>query len=145
MIRNYIDLLKINGVDVRTAKHEDVVKILTSCTDKVSLVAYRERVINKKMIPMSQINGSIGGQIKTVGEPTKVRFWLWKYMFSATIFLVKVNNRNTRKWYEICSKLTIKTPERCHWRRSGVFIINFEHILHVLLVFILLTIWTSKC
>ena len=78
MIRNYIDLLKINGVDVRIAKHEDVVKILTSCTDKVSLVAYRERVINKKMIPMSQINGSIGGQIKTVGEPTKVRFWLWK-------------------------------------------------------------------
>ena len=26
---------------------------------------------------------------------------------------------------EICSKLTIKIPER---RRSGVFIVNFEHI-----------------
>ena len=23
---------------------------------------------------------------------------------------------------EICSKLTIKTPERCQWRRSGVFV-----------------------
>ena len=26
-----------------------------------------------------------------------------------------------------CSKLLIKTPERRHWRLSGVFIVNFEH------------------
>ena len=32
---------------------------------------------------------------------------------------------------EICPKLTIKTPERRHWRRSGVLIINFEHISHL--------------
>ena len=24
-----------------------------------------------------------------------------------------------------------KTPERRHWRRSGVFIVDFEHILHL--------------
>ena len=28
------------------------------------------------------------------------------------------------------SKLTIKTPERGHWRRSGVFIVNFDYISH---------------
>ena len=39
-------------------------------------------------------------------------------------------NKNTRKRYEMCSKLTRKTPER-HWRRSGVFIVNFEHISHL--------------
>ena len=39
------------------------------------------------------------------------------------------NNRNTRIRCEICSKLTIKTPERLRqWRRSDVFIVNFEHI-----------------
>ena len=27
---------------------------------------------------------------------------------------------------EICSKLTLKTPETLHWRRSGVFTVNFE-------------------
>ena len=37
--------------------------------------------------------------------------------------------KNTIKRSEICSKLTIKTPERRYWRRSGVFIVNFEHIL----------------
>ena len=39
-----------------------------------------------------------------------------------------------------CSKLTIKTPERRHWRRFVVFIVNFEHILHLFPVFLLLTL-----
>ena len=50
-------------------------------------------------------------------------------------YIFKVNNRNTRTRCEICSKLTIKTPERCQWPRSGVFIVNFEHISHIVLVF----------
>ena len=33
---------------------------------------------------------------------------------SANIYLFKVNNRNSRKRCNICSKLTIKTPERRH-------------------------------
>ena len=54
--------------------------------------------------------------------------------------LFKVNNRNTRTRSKICSKLTIKIPERRHWRRSGTFIVNFEHISHLVLVFLLLTL-----
>ena len=52
--------------------------------------------------------------------------------------MFKVKNTNTRTRYEICSKLTIKTPEGCQWRPSGVFIVNFEHISHLILVFLLL-------
>ena len=55
-------------------------------------------------------------------------------------YMFKVNNGNTRTRCEICSKLTIKTPERRQWRRSGVFIVNFEHISHLVLVFLLLTL-----
>ena len=55
-------------------------------------------------------------------------------------FLLKVKNGNTRIMCEICSKLTIKTPERRNWRRSGIFIVNFEHISHIALVFLLLTL-----
>ena len=47
----------------------------------------------------------------------------------ASNYMFKVNNRNTRTRCEICSKLTLKTVERRHWRRSGVFIVNFEQIL----------------
>ena len=54
--------------------------------------------------------------------------------------MFKVSNRNTRTRSEICSKLTIKTPEQRHWRRSGVFIVNFEHISHLALLFLLLTL-----
>ena len=74
----------------------------------------------------------------------------------AGIDLLKVNNRNTRARCEVCSKLTIKTSERSQWnmwkvnnkdtrtlnifhrRRSGVFIVIFEHISHLALVFLLL-------
>ena len=58
----------------------------------------------------------------------------------AGIYLLKVNNRNNRTKCEICSKLTIKIPERPHWHRSGIFIVNFEHSLHLVLVFLLLTL-----
>ena len=39
--------------------------------------------------------------------------------------MFKVNTRNTRTRWEICSKLTINTPERRQWHRSCVFIVNF--------------------
>ena len=55
-------------------------------------------------------------------------------------YMFKVNNRNTRTRCEICSKLTIKTPEQRQWRRSGVFIVDFEHIPYLVLVFLLLTL-----
>ena len=42
--------------------------------------------------------------------------------------------------FKICLKLTIKTPERRQWRRFGVYTVNFEHILHLILVFLLLTL-----
>ena len=40
-----------------------------------------------------------------------------------------------------CSKLTIGTLEQgVKWRCSGVFIVNFEHISHLVLMFLLLTL-----
>ena len=38
----------------------------------------------------------------------------------------------------MCSKFTMKTPDRRHWRRSDIFIVNSEHIPHLFLVFLLL-------
>ena len=61
-------------------------------------------------------------------------------LFPANSYLFKVRNKNIRKRCEICLKLTIKTPGRRHWRFSSVFIVNFEHILHLFLVFLLLTL-----
>ena len=55
-------------------------------------------------------------------------------------YMFKVNNRNTRTSCEICSKLKIKITEGCQWCRSGIFIVNFEHISQLILVFLLLTL-----
>ena len=60
--------------------------------------------------------------------------------FPAGTYMFKVNNRNTRTRCEICSELTINTPERRQWRRSCVIIVNFERISHLVLVFVLLTL-----
>ena len=69
---------------------------------------------------------------KSAGEKKKT------HDIPVSIHLLKVNNGNTSARCEICSKLTIKTSERRQWRRSGVFIINFGHISHLVLVFLLL-------
>ena len=49
-------------------------------------------------------------------------------------------NRNTKTRCEIYSKLTVKTPDRRHWHASGVIIVNFKHISHLLLTFLLFTV-----
>ena len=61
-------------------------------------------------------------------------------MLPANIYLFKVNNENTRKRCDVFSKLIIKPPERRHCRRSGVFIVKFEHISYLSLVFIFLSL-----
>ena len=52
-------------------------------------------------------------------------------LYPENIDLLKVNNRNTKERCEICSKLTIKTSDQRQWCRSGVFIVNFEHMCDI--------------
>ena len=63
---------------------------------------------------------------------------IFKEFIPAGIYLLKVNNRNTRTRCEKCSKVKIKKPT--YWRRSSFFIVNFEHISHLALVFLLLSL-----
>ena len=78
-------------------------------------------------------------------EDQESKSCVWLVLFSdvqnpAGNYIFKVNNRNTRRRCEICSKLIIKTPEPSQLRRSGVFIVNFEHISDLVIVFLLLTL-----
>ena len=59
-------------------------------------------------------------------------FLLLTSCYPANIYLFKVNNRNTRKRCEICSKLTIKAPD--------VFNDKFGDIPQLFLVFLSLTL-----
>ena len=71
-----------------------------------------------------------------------------KLFFQAIEFIVReikrepngkgVKRCDTRTRCDIYSKLTIKIPERRQWHRYVVVIANFEHILHLVLVFLLL-------
>ena len=85
------------------------------------LETYEQLIFNKKdkMIPRT-INDSF--------------FPFINGYYSAKIYLFKVDNRKAvKKSCKICSKLTIKIPERCHWRTyftffSSASIVNFEHL-----------------
>ena len=61
-------------------------------------------------------------------------------IFQVSNYMLKVNNKNTRTKSKICSKLTLKTTQRCQMRRSRVLIVNSETILHLALLFLLLTL-----
>ena len=61
--------------------------------------------------------------------------------FPAYMYLFGVNNANTRKGCEICAKLTIRAPEQSSVNDVVlVFLFNFEHISHLFLVFLLLSL-----
>ena len=55
----------------------------------------------------------------------------------------KHNNKALEKGMKYVQIQQIKRPERRHWRRTGIFIANFEHINFLLLTFWFL-ILTSK-
>ena len=93
------------------------------------------RAIIVKVSPNSYITFTLTNFVKSA-----IIHGLHHLSVPASVYLLKVNNRNTRTRCEICSKLTIKTPERRHWRRYSVFIVNFEHISHLVLVLLLLTL-----
>ena len=72
--------------------------------------------------------------------------------------MFKVDNRNTRKRFELCPKVIMKASERRHWRRYDTCFVNFEHISHFFLLFLLLTLnkylfvgmflsrlWSNEC
>ena len=62
-------------------------------------------------------------------------------VYPAGIYRLKVNNiEKLEQGVKHVQKSTIKTPERCQWRRSGIFIVNFEHISHFVLMFLSLTL-----
>ena len=69
--------------------------------------------------------------------------WLWanlRMQIAKANYKVEVIASESNRWTQqtfTCSKVTIKTRE---WRRSGVFIVNFEQILHSDLVFPSLTL-----
>ena len=63
----------------------------------------------------------------------------------AGIYLLKLNNRNCRTRCEICLELTTKTPERpveqgVNYVQNYVFIVNSEHISHLVVLLLFLTL-----
>ena len=80
--------------------------------------------------------------LKSPSKNNGLRFWrifpqlfIIKTVFKKRMCLFKANVRNTKTVLENCSKSTMKATEGRQWGRSCIFIINFEQIPHIVLVF----------
>ena len=62
----------------------------------------------------------------------------------SSIFICLNSRNGVPTICEICSKLTIKTPEQRQWPLSGGFIVNFEQILQIVTGARLLT-FSKRC
>ena len=72
-------------------------------------------------------------------------------LFSVGIYLFKINNKNTRKWYELYLKLTKKRHKNnvsWHEHTVDVALVSFFLTLNIfcfLFYCFLCYLWTSKC
>ena len=73
-------------------------------TNKLHLKSYPVKLNNRKTNYITQGPINSTNKCQNKHHSTKLN--------QAHISLFKFNKRNTRKWCEICSKLTIKTSER---------------------------------
>ena len=77
-------------------------------------------------------------------KPFHTLWKLWWHHVLDNIYLFKVNNRNTTKKFKTCVELTIKTPERRHWRRSSVLLVTLK-MFHTFFYCFYCWHGTSKC
>ena len=84
--------------------------------------------------PVYDTSGTnITGKLKKIIEKTvqnMVRvIWMFLDIITQIMFTCSKSTIETlERGVKICSKLTIKAPERLHWRLPDVYIVNFEHI-----------------
>ena len=111
--------------------------MLPNPKETVDLVTFTDEIFSEQLRFL--YSGSRNYEFQTLHlrclTECRLRGWcnLVLFMFLLSLkcpagnYIFKVNNRNTRTMREICSKLTI-------------FIVNFEYISHLVLVFLLLTL-----
>ena len=121
------------------------VRVNLSCKDRSQLCGFREKKWSHMMI-FNNIDAVLLNRVvicKTFNMPWKILdFWnwgglVWGSNILANICLYKVNNRNTREKNQ-------NVQSQQERRRSGVYIVNFDHISKIFPVFLVLTLnrWT---
>ena len=95
---------------------------------KANVLQWRYQALSLILLENTEIHSP-----KYLGNNPETIFANILGLYPVGIYLFKVNNRNTRTRSKICSHVH-------NWCRFGVFIVNFEHISHLVLVFPLLTL-----
>ena len=131
-------MFKVNNKDTPERRQWRRSYVFIVNFEHISYVFSRVSIVNFKQVNVSWVENS-NLQVLELALELKIVCFVVS-VNPVNIYLFKFNNRNTRKWREIFSKLTIKISERRQGCRSCVFIVNFEHISRLFLLFLLLNL-----
>ena len=96
---------QINGKDMKIARHEDAVAMLTGGLSYVTLVVCREKVVNKRMLPLSKLqdqsflNKKLGVK---VGTSVSYRSKLYDYSVSLRLGAGRLPYKEGRDTVNCC-------------------------------------------
>ena len=109
--------------------------------ETADLVTFAEEILNGNFIfcPVNR-SSSCTNYLRFRSSEDFLDLSVAENAFSVGIYLFKVNDENIRTMCDICSKLTIKTPEQSQWCHSGVFVVHFEKNCYIFLVFLLMSL-----
>ena len=106
-------------------------------SDVFTLDFIHDLFAGKNLLALRQ---GISNEASILTVDTKTTFISTSVYNTTNIYLFRVSTRNTIKRGAISSKSTITIQERRLLRGSGVFIATSEHISHLFIVFLLLTL-----
>ena len=113
-------------------------KISNSTSQKPLLESKLEKMLLLTLEPYPSANSCKFSQVLPVGKISNITSkYILKNTYNKTKQLQLIEHTNIPVNIYL---LTIKTPEQRYWRCSGVFIVKFEHISHLFLVFLLLIV-----
>ena len=119
--------------------YELITRIINSVTSTIFQIP--AMVVRKVYFLTLRINPNI--DMLFVQTVVSIASHKWFCISSSRYLHFTVTIQNTRTVCKICAKLTIKTPGRCHWCCSCVFIVNFEQIWNIFCCF-RCSLWTSN-
>ena len=135
---------EILTLHLQTGIHWTSFPIVTNCDPSCSFTHLFSNSYRK--LTLKRARPSLSTKIFNISKNIMASFYTPLKISEHEIFfdIFRVNRKWPSQLTFTCSKSTTQTLGKgnkiCHWRISGVFILNFEHISHLFLVFLLLTL-----
>lgn len=145
-IHVYFAWFQINGKDMKIARHEDAVAMLTGGLSYVTLIVVREKVINKRMLPLSKLqdqsllNKRLGTKVG-YGSKLQSNFHIISQASYADVLCLS-RHVLLPTWRELCSVVLSLWTLIPHYRACLLVNLSHQTIWSIVSLFVA---WNEPC